>query len=239
MPTYRTMNEDFTAWLTQRATKFAKGVSFDNDLLKQAESLKDFQQKHPEHYPAGIAWARQLIPTNPEDARRELERLIGLFPDDDHPEGARILLSQLLRQQQELPEEAAVLKDHLKLTADDITSATRLFDISIETGDFAQAVAIGRTILAIDPARPAILRSLVDAAVSANDTQFAVQCLRALIELDPSQTPRWRLRIARLMQPTNLTEARRQTLLALEETPRYREAHRFLLQLEHDDSQKK
>ncbi len=228
------LNQDFIAWLTKRANDFAEGVSFDSEALQQADDLKTFQQAHPEHYPAGIALARHLINADPDAARTELERLVSLFPEDDSPGGARKLLGQVLRRQQELQEEKTVMEDHLRITANDLEAAARLFELAIQMNDFAQAVTVGRQVLAIDPARPAILRPLADAAVAADESAFAVQCLKALIELDPSQTPRWRLRIARLVQPSDLQEARRQTLLALEETPRFREAHRFLLELAED-----
>jgi len=226
------LNEDFTAWLTKKAERFAVGVSFDNEDLQLTDSLEEFRQEHPDHYPAGLAFARQLMAADPDAARTELQRLIQLFPEDDHPAGARIVLSQLLQQQGKLQEEAAILNDHLKLTADDIGAATRLFDISVETGDFVQAVDIGRMILAIDPSQPSILRSLADVAIAADETTLAEQCLRALIELDSSQAPRWRYRIAQLLKSTDIVEARRQVLLALEETPRFREGLAFLLELE-------
>jgi len=225
------LNDGFSAWLQQRAESFAEGVSFTQDVLKQSGNVFDRAASHPGHYPVGLAAARSLVDTDAEAAIAELQRLVELFPEDNSASGARVLLSQLYRSLDRTTEEISVLQNHLQLASEDLNSAVRLFELHLKASNSQQALQVADLVLAIDPARGDVLRPLTSIATTAGKSGLAVECLRALIILDASQAPRWRLQIARLISDANPDEARRQTLLALEEAPRFREAHRFLLEL--------
>lgn len=227
-------DEDFREWLKARAEVFAPGVTFDAQVLLGVTDLRQFRNAHPDHFPGCLEYARQLVKTDLEAAENELLRLVELFSADVSSSGARTLLATVYRQQERPEEERSVLQEHLAVTADDMSAAKRLLELSIETQDWQQALEAGRLVLAIDPAQTGVLRELAAAAEQTGNSELTVRCLRSLLVLDPSQTPGLRLRIARQLQQTVPAEARRQLLLSLEEAPRFREAHRLLLKITQD-----
>ncbi|MEO2034013.1 MAG: hypothetical protein ABGZ35_18215 [Planctomycetaceae bacterium] len=226
-----TFNKGFQSWLRTQAESFAAGVDFDAETLAAVADNTDFSELHPNHYSGCVVAVRRLLESDPEKAEAELLRLIELFPQDNSIGGARKVLAQLYRSQRRPMDEKLLLEAHVAVTADDIDSAIRLMDLNIQSGNRAAAVAAGRMALAIDPARGPVLRQLADAAVQAKQSTLAIECLRGLLELEPLRAPVWRFRIAQLSRVEEPREARRQLLLALEEAPRYREAHQLLLEV--------
>lgn len=222
---------DFRDWLKGRAEAFAPGVAFDAQALVGVTDLRRFRDDHPDHFPGCLEYARQLVKTDLEAAETELLRLVKLFPADVSSSGARSLLAAVYRQQGRSEQQRRVLQQHLAVTADDMSAAKQLLKLSVESQDWQRALESGRLVLAIDPAQTGVLRQLAAAAEQAADPELAVRCLKSLLVLDPSQMPGLRLRIARQLQRTEPAEARRQLLLSLEEAPRFREAHRLLLEI--------
>ena len=226
-----TLDEEFRRWLKEQALSFAVGVEFDTGLRADTATPTEFRDSHPGNYPAGLAAVRLILGTDPVAAESELLRLIELFPLDDDPNGARKLLATIYRRQRRDDEERSQLEAHLAVTADDGPAAERLLELCVQQKDWTAAVAAGHMALAVDPAKATVLRQLADSAENVSNFAMAAECLRGLLELEASQAPAWRLRIARLVQAENPREARRQLLLALEEAPRFRAAHRLLLEL--------
>ena len=65
------------------------------------------------------------------------------------------------------------------------------------------------------------------------DNPGAVAAYRTLLKLDPGgDLPDIHYRLARALQATGNRDAKREVLLALEETPRFREALALLLKIE-------
>ena len=221
----------FALWLIARAQMHAPGVEFGAESLGDTGDIRQYAREHPQHYRVGLLAARQIVSASPEVAEAELLRLIELFPEDTSSGSARRVLADLYRQQGRSVEESRVLAAHLARTADDLGAAVRLMDLRLGGEDWSGAVECGTLILAIDPGSAPVLRKLANAAERSGRTELAVRCLRGLLQLDRSAVPRWRLRIARLIRSGDPAEARRQTLLALEEAPRFREAHQLLLDL--------
>lgn len=225
------LNGEFEQWLRGQAEAFAPEVEFDTELLAGVTNLEEFCEEFPGHFPAGLARARQLVPSDPEAAEAELLRLLQLFPQDQSAQGVRPALASLYRQQERYDDERDILQEHLTVTADDADAARRLLELHCRQQNWAQALAVGKQVLAIDPMRADVLRPLALAAERTPDSVMAVRCLTGLLELDASQAPGLRLRIARLLQTADPQQSRRHVLLALEEAPRFREAHRLLLEL--------
>lgn len=222
-------DSDFQDWLQNKANQFAPGVTF---LADDAVADDGTPLQTTSSYPRGLASARHWLRTDLDRAEAELRHLTELFPDDTNPNGARILLAELYRQRGQTEKELLLLEAQVKRSADDLKTATRLFEIQADTNEMEAAVVTGRLILGIDPARPDILRRLVDVAGTAGDHQLAAECLQALIQLDAAQMPHWRLRLAQQLLPEDRDKSRRQVLLALEAAPRFRDAHRLLLELQ-------
>ena len=73
---------------------------------------------------------------------------------------------------------------------------------------------------------------LIAAAEKLKDDVVAIDSYRALLLLDPIDAAELHFRMGALLQRTgDLTEAKRHALLALEEAPRFRAAHKRLLEI--------
>ena len=62
-----------------------------------------------------------------------------------------------------------------------------------------------------------------------DQTDPAIESWRTLLQLDPGDPAEAHFRLARLLRKNKNPEAKRHLLMALEEAPRFRQAHRLLL----------
>jgi thioredoxin-like negative regulator of GroEL len=85
--------------------------------------------------------------------------------------------------------------------------------------------------LAVNPLVPLPYRHLAKAAEYLGDDGTAITAYRKLIVLEPADPAAVHFSLAKLLHKTGDAEAKRHVLIALEEAPRYREAHRLLLQM--------
>lgn len=235
------LEASFRTFLTQRAAAFANRVDFSTEELSKskpssADAVKQFLQEHPDNFPALLLQASLLMKGNsPDEAEIILKRLVEMVPDDDSTNGPRRLLAEVYRQRGQAAEEVAILTDHLKRSADDLDAALRLQEICEEQNQPERVVELGRTIVAIDPFQIGAIHRAVNAAESLSQTNAAVSNLKSLLQLQPDDAPRLHFRIARMQKTLAPEDARRHVLLALEQAPRFREAHRLLLELTRAD----
>ena len=86
--------------------------------------------------------------------------------------------------------------------------------------------------LAVNPLAPATHRRAAAAAEKLADRELAIASYRALLLLDTFDAADTHYKLATLLhQQGNLLEAKRHTLLALEDAPRYRDAQKLLLEI--------
>jgi len=91
--------------------------------------------------------------------------------------------------------------------------------------------------LEIDPLRTVVHEQRAMAAEELGRPTTAIDSLRALVEMDPIDSSAIHYRLARNLAAAQQPEqARRHVLIALEETPRYRDALRLLLKLQPETS---
>jgi len=87
-------------------------------------------------------------------------------------------------------------------------------------------------VIAINPLIPAPHRDLAQAAEAMGDRATAMRARRTLLLLDPLDQVEQHYHLAKLLlDERQLPAARREVVLALEEAPRYRDAHRLLLEI--------
>ena len=80
--------------------------------------------------------------------------------------------------------------------------------------------------------QPAPHRRSAEAAEKLHDDRLAIDSYQALLLLNPVDAADLHLKLATVIERTgDLTTARKHALLALEETPRFRDAHKRLLEI--------
>jgi tetratricopeptide (TPR) repeat protein len=176
--------------------------------------MDDWIRQHPTNYWALKEQARKRITAKEwAEAKAPLKTLLELIPSDTGPDNAYSSMALVCRQLDETDEEQAALA---KLAAIDDTALeayARLMD------------------LAVSPLVPPPYRSLALASEALGQTAPAIQAYRLLLRLDPPDPAEVHYRLARLLRQTGDPAAKRQVLEALEEAPRFRDAHRLLLQM--------
>ena len=75
-------------------------------------------------------------------------------------------------------------------------------------------------------------RLLASAAEELDQPEVAIKALETLLKLQPLNPAELHFQVARLRKTSEPALAKRHLLLALEDAPRYRDAHRLLLELE-------
>ena len=231
------LEESFAKFLNEQATAFAAGVEFATEELAAAKlvdlvSVKAFLEVHPQNFSAMLLYASMLIKADQlDEAQSQLKKLITLVPQDDHTNGPRRLLSDIYKQREQTELEMQTLTEHLQYSADDLEAAMRLQELCELLKQPERVVELGATIFAIDPFQPSALTRTVTAAESLGQTDVAISALTSLLTLQKDDAARLHFRIAALLKETDKESARRHVLLALAHAPRYREAHKLLLEL--------
>jgi tetratricopeptide (TPR) repeat protein len=108
----------------------------------------------------------------------------------------------------------------------------RLAELGSQSGDWELTRECATRWLAVNPLVPEPHRLAAKAAEELKDDALAVASYRALLLMNPFDPAEAHYQLASALRRTGqLDEAKREVLLALEETPRYRAAQKLLLEI--------
>lgn len=231
------LDENFSRWLKQQAEALGgrdvdwalPELSLDADSAAMAE----WNREHPNSFFGLLGEGRALIAERRfQQALTPLEKAALLYPDYGEPGGPYILQAQAYRELGAAKQERQMLEKHLALSAEAIDGRLRLIELATAAQDWPTVRSQAEQVLAINPLIPAPHRALADAAQATEERAIAIEAVRTLLLLDPLDLAAHHHRLAILLaEEQRLPEARRHVLMALEEAPRFRDAHRLLLNL--------
>ncbi len=234
------LERDFSAHTRDLAGKLAPALNWDRPapalLIPGSEAaLAAWAQTHPDNYWMLQREATQLIDSKQWAAAKiPLQSLLDRYPRQSGPDSAYTLLAQVHRQLNETEAERAIL---FKLTAlDDAApgASLRLAELATAAGDWPTVERQARRALAVNPLIPAPWSHLALAGEKSGQPALAISAWRTLLQLDPPNPAELHYQLARLLHQAGSPEARRQVLLALEETPRHRAALKLLTEIPPD-----
>lgn len=234
------LESSFREWIVKEAGKYAPDIDFSSEAFAAAgvtdrTGVESFLEDHPGSLAALLFHAELLMS---ESMTREAEELlltiVEKIPDDGSLTGPRTRLAELYRKQGRAEDEALMLSEHVRWTADDLAAAIRLQELAEASQRHHDVVEYGRLALAIDPFQTSVIQRSLRACESQNLSDTAIPLLSSLLELQPDDRPRTHYRIAKLLIGSDREAARRHVLLSLERAPRFRDAHRLLLELQAD-----
>jgi thioredoxin-like negative regulator of GroEL len=231
------LEASFRTFILEQANAFSPGTEFSAEAFAEArptslDAVREFLSESPNSFPALLTEATLLIEAGQhQEAETSLRKLIERVPEDHQTNGPRRLLASLYRKQNQPVQEAKTLAEHLQRSADDLDAAIRLQELSESLGQPQQVVDMGRAIAGIDPFQIAAILRTLKAAEELKSTEVAVSQLNSLLLLQPDDAARFHFRIADFLKDTAPEKSRRHVLLALEQAPRYRNAHRLLLSI--------
>ena len=165
------------------------------------------------------------------EAREPAERFLKSFPGYIGPDNPYKLLAEIYRSLNDTNAERAVLARWAELDADAADTFMRLAEMAASTGDWQVAKTNAERYLAVNPLVALPHRQLAQANEALGQKEEALRAWTTLLRLDPPDPAEAHFRVAVLMDEKRNPDAKRHLLRALEEAPRFREAHRLLLQM--------
>lgn len=193
------------AWLEEHADNFAGLVRLAQSYLREEQ------------------WLRALEPAG---------RLRELFPRYVGPGNAYVVLARAYRELGHTAQEREVLDAWAEQSADAVDAYQRVMELAEAAGDWQAVRENAKRMLAVNPLVPAPHRYLARSAEQLDQPHEAIAAYRALLQFDTSDPVDAHFRLAKLLQAEGQPNAaRRNVLMALEDAPRFLEAHRLLLEL--------
>jgi tetratricopeptide (TPR) repeat protein len=230
------LDTQFADFARQRAQGLGPEADWsDPELPRRADAnlLGKWVAEHPNNYAGLLRLARQFISEKQwEAAKKPLATLRKLYPGDESADGPLALLALVHRELGETGQERAVLNSLAELSDDNVDVLARLCELTAQAGEWELTKKHALRWLAVSPLQPAPHRRAAEAAEKLHDDPLAAGSYEALLRLDPIDSADLHLKLAEVCERRkDLAEARRHALLALEETPRFRAAHKRLLEI--------
>ncbi|MFP6762804.1 MAG: tetratricopeptide repeat protein [Planctomycetaceae bacterium] len=227
---------DFDAFLRQRAASFAPQADWgkpEADVLRSPAELAMFLQENPNSFYALVAHSQQLIRQGAHaEAIVPLQKLRMIYPQFTAAGNPYEQLATVYRELERPVEEQAVLEEFAEVSADAVAANLRLAEIQAAAGEWAKLGLTAGRLLAVDPLLKQAHHAAALAAEKQNQLDEAIAALMRLTVLEPDDPADVHFRLASALYARGRNgEARRQVLMALEEAPRYRAAHRLLLKI--------
>lgn len=195
-------------------------------------SVGAYLKQHPQNFEARRILTALLVDQQNWDAAIEsAEALIELLPDFVGDRNGYTLKALALRGKGDAAGEAAALDQLAARSAEAFQTYQRLVEIGFASGDWDRVLANAPRGLAINPFTERIHYCLGCAHEAKADTDQAVRAFETALRLNSPNPSELRYRLARLLRGQDPAQAKRHLLDALADSPRYREAHRLLLEL--------
>ena len=230
------LETDFAAFARERAEQLGPGLDWKKfkplDPDGGAAALATLVEENPTNFWALTDLARRLLAEKKwEQAKAPLKKLIELCPACAGPNNGYVLLARAHRELKEADAERQTLSRLAALDADATDAFLRLMEMGQNARDWPGVAENAERFLAVSPLLPQPYRYLARASVELGRTNDAIQSYQKLLLLDPPDPAEVHLALARLLRQAGDPGAKRHVLQALEEAPRFREAHRLLLEM--------
>ena len=244
------VEKDFEAYAKDLAKKLAPGLDFEKPkamagLMRlpglpapgtppppDSQPLLDPLKLHPKNFYLLTQHAKKLMAEKKfAEAKEPLQKLLEAYPTHTGADNALWLLAQVQRELKETPQERATLTKLAALDADSVEAYQRLMELAAATKDWPVFAENARRYLAVNPLVPQPHRWLARASEELKQPAEAIAAYQTVLLLDPADPAEVHFRLAKLFNATDAKSAKQHVLMALEEAPRFREAHELLLKL--------
>ncbi len=232
------LEKGFAEYAREQANQLAPALNWDkpDPALLQPDNALDllvWESKHPDNYWLLRHRGQQLLDMEAwEQAKAPLQRLVDLYPQQKGGDSAYRMLAAAMRGSGDKEGEKALLKKWVAVDDEATDGYQRLMEISQAEKEWSTVAVNADRYLRVNPLVPLPYRFLAEASNATGDTSTALVAWKTLLELDVPERADAHYHLGRLhFERGDSAESRRHTLLALEETPRYRDALRLLVKL--------
>jgi tetratricopeptide (TPR) repeat protein len=235
------VDDEFAAFARDHAKTLAPQLDWTAGLVTEEVAaseagLRQVLAEYPNHYEAAATLAQRYIDAERwEEAEAILAPIHSMFPSDART--AR-LLARCYRELAQTDEERTVLQRLAVVDADAFDSFERLAELAAETDAWDEVRQRAEQMASVNPLQKVAQTWLAKAAEELNDADISIAAHSALLEMDPADPAALYLRLAQAHAERGDTRlAKRRVLQALEEAPRYRDAHHLLLKVKRQESE--
>ncbi len=223
----------FAAFARERAEKLAPELDWEKPKPGEAAgSDAELPGQSSKNFYRLTERAKKLFRDKQyKEAKAPLERLIKFYPDHTGADNAYALLAEVHRALGETNLERQVLVKLAALDADALDAFSRLMELDSAAERWPAVVENADRHLAVNPLSAQPYRHLARAQDALGQTIPAIKAYQTMLLLDPPDPADAHFRLARLLRPSDDASAKRHVLQALEEAPRFRDAHRLLLEI--------
>jgi tetratricopeptide (TPR) repeat protein len=233
------LDAEFAQYAWKKARQFGGDTEFTKPNEPVPETSEEWQawlDSNPNSYWGVLGLCRALIQEEKwQSALPIAEKLTKILPGNQSSSIGHTLLARIYHRLEQTDNQRQALVEIENRTSDSLDVLLQLIEIDLQKNDSKSVLAWCNRVLEIDPMRSSVHETRAAAAESLERWSEAVNSLKAIIALDPIDAAviHYRLAVSLLALDKN-DEAKRHLLMALEESPRYREA--LALLLEHFDS---
>lgn len=231
------IEKQFAAFAKKRAEELAPDMEWTEPPTGQINTsdpnaLNDWLTSHPSNFQGLTIRAKSLMANRKwEQAKEPLKKLISLYPQYAGEDNAYRLLAEAHRNLDETEEEREALGKLAGISSDAVYVFDRLMQIDTERENWRQVVAAGEKYLAVYPLTAGTYSQMGRANQELGRSDEAVESYRRLLLLDPADPVDVNYRLALLLRRDDPATAKRHILEALADAPRFRQAHRLLLEI--------
>jgi tetratricopeptide (TPR) repeat protein len=232
------LEQEFAEFARHKAEQWAPDADweqpdFSAEMLRDGQALAAWVKERPQNFYGLQAYCRLLVSEkNWEAAVPQLQRFIALCPRYAGPHNGYVLLAQAYRELGQKQRERRTLEELTALDAAETAAGLRLLELAADAEDWQAARKHAERLLAINPLIAPPHRALAEAAEKLDDRSAAIRGYSAWLTLDPVDQAEVHYRLARLLHGLDDRSAKRHVLQALEAAPRFRAAHRLLLEIQ-------
>jgi tetratricopeptide (TPR) repeat protein len=227
------VEKDFTAFAKQRAEQLAPGLEWSEPKPEDLANGEDaWMSDHPKSLWSLTHYTRKLLAEQRwAVAKKEAQRLVDLYPDHTGPDSGYLLLAEAERGLKETDQERAALNKLAVIDGSALEAYQRLMELDSATNEWSGVVRNAERFLEVNPLVPQPYRYLARASEELGHLPEAIGAYETLLLLDPPDPADLHYQLAKLLYKQGDASAKRQVLEALEDAPRFRDAHRLLLQI--------
>ncbi len=196
------------------------------------ETITAWLKDRPQHYRGRLRYAQALIAGRRwDEARTTLEQLVGDAPQWAGDDSPYMLLAQVHREQGKTQLELEVLAASALRSDDAIETYRRLIELAVKANDSPSIAQNVERYLAVRPLDEFPYRYAAESGERGGLLPVAIRAARALVALESVDRAAAHYLLAKLLHASGDSEAKRHALLALEVTPRFRDAQKLLLKI--------
>lgn len=231
------VDEAFKAHVTGIVAAFEAGLDWKKPEPEDLDptspgALEEFVKKNPRnHWALNRRLAELMKNEKWEEAVAAADNLIKLVPEDFGTTSAHEAKVTALRELGRAKEEAEELRVIAAKNSDATSAYLRLIELAAAERRWDEVIANAARVFAMNPFLKTPQLQLARALEAAERTDEAAVVCRRLLLMEPDDPGALHFRLARLMRGKDDAGAKRHLLDALVLAPRFREAHKMLLEM--------